>query len=248
MDAVELYKNGQLSAAIEALGTELRRQPADTRRRTFLFELLCFAGAYDRAEKQLDVLAQGGKDALAGTMLYRAALHAQRTREDLFSTGQLPIPEVSRGPVAGTLNGQPFQSLEDEDPRIGAHLEVFIAGSYTWIPFHYIDHIEMEAPKRLRDLLWLPALLKTTPDFRLQDLGEVLLPVLAPGSAAAANESVRLGRITTWEDGNGDREAVPAGQKGLLADGEEYPLLTVREIVFSHAAAETEGTTSAAAR
>ena len=61
MDAASLYKAGQLRPAIEALALELRHQPADTRRRTFLFELLCFAGEYERASKQLDVLLEQGR-------------------------------------------------------------------------------------------------------------------------------------------------------------------------------------------
>jgi len=35
MDALSLYKAGQLSAAITALGDELRKQPLDAKRRTF---------------------------------------------------------------------------------------------------------------------------------------------------------------------------------------------------------------------
>ena len=80
MDALALYRAGQLKPAIDALGVELKKQPLDTRRRTFLFELLCFAGEYDRAAKQLDVLSDASAEAAAGAMLYRSALHAERTR------------------------------------------------------------------------------------------------------------------------------------------------------------------------
>ncbi len=240
MEALALYKAGQLGPAIEALGLELRKQPTDTRRRTFLFELLCFAGAYDRAEKQLDILAEANKDALAGAMLYRAALHGQRTREALFTKGPLPLGELMEGPLAGSINGKAFTSLTDQDERIGTHLEVFIAGSYTWVPFRYIERVEFAPPKRLRDLLWATALLTTTPDFRLQDLGEVLVPMLAPGSAASSDDLVRLGRLSVFEEtGEGLR---PLGQKMFVADGElEFPLLDIRELVFTHAAPTEPG-------
>jgi type VI secretion system protein ImpE len=69
MTPQELYREGRLREAIKALGDELRKNPLDARRRTFLFELLLFAGEYDRAEKALEVLAGGGKDAAAGTLL-----------------------------------------------------------------------------------------------------------------------------------------------------------------------------------
>ena len=60
MNARELYQAGQLTEAVQALGAEIRENPTDTKRRTFLFELLSFAGDYDRALKQLDILAQQG--------------------------------------------------------------------------------------------------------------------------------------------------------------------------------------------
>ena len=59
MTARELYQAGKLDEAVQALIAELRDNPGDTKRRTFLFELLCFAGNFDRAEKQLDILSQG---------------------------------------------------------------------------------------------------------------------------------------------------------------------------------------------
>src|SRR3979490_155140 len=237
MDAIALYKAGQLGPAIEALGTELRTQPSDIKRRTFLFELLCFAGAYARAEKQLDILAEANRDAFAGSMLYRAALHSQHTREDFFLDCQLPTRDAETGPISGSLNGTTFTSLEDEDPRFGSHLEVFIAGSYTLVPFRYIHRIEIAPPKRLRDLLWARAMLTTTSDFRLQNLGEVLLPVLSPGSWASGNDLVRLGRVTVWENADGERDAFPLGQKSFLVDGEAYPFFSTHELTLPHTSA-----------
>lgn len=236
MDALSLYKAGQLQPAIDALGVELKKQPLDARRRTFLFELLCFAGEYARAEKQLDILSDASAEAAAGAMLYRSALHAERTRQEMFAEDKLPEGSAHPSP-AGDLNGSPFAALSDADPRIGAHLEVFIAGSYTWIPFAYIESVETEAPKRLRDLLWLPAILHTTEDFRLQDLGEVLLPVIAPLSWKNPDDAVRLGRSTVWVEDK-QHGAVPAGQKILLRGDEEEPFLEMRSLNF-HGARET---------
>ncbi|WP_255551291.1 type VI secretion system accessory protein TagJ [Granulicella sp. dw_53] len=240
MDAFAFYKAGELDAAIKALDTELRMRPDDAGRRTFLFELLCFAGAYDRAEKQLNVLADANKDAFAGAMLYRAALHAQRTREDLLRNNQLPERDQEEGSFLGSLNGSVFSSIEDEDPRFGANLEVFIAGSYTLVPFRYIDRIEIAPPKRLRDLFWASAMLTTTADFRLQDLGEVLIPTLAPGSSTSTDDQVRLGRATIWQTSDKGGE-FPLGQKCLLVDGEEYPLLSVRDLRFTHGVSSVGG-------
>ncbi len=233
MTPQELYQAGELDQAITALGEELRSYPLDAKRRTFLFELLCFAGQYDRAEKQLDVLARQDPKNAPGMLVYRSALYAERTRDEMFRSGQMPAGEDTDQTDGGTWNGEVFTSLADADPRIGDHLEVFIAGTYTWIPTRYIDRLEIEPPTALRDLLWARARIQTSPAFRLQDLGEVLLPVLAPLSYTAADGSIRLGRATAWEDLSDGGER-PFGQKLLLVDGEEIPFLEFRSIVWAH--------------
>src|ERR1017187_1248699 len=213
MDPLALYKAGQLRAAIDALGAKLKKQPLDTKRRTFLFELLCFAGEFDRAEKQINILSDAGPEAASGALLYRSALHAERERQDMFARGALPLG-ATHPSRSGQLNGDEFAALSDADPRIGAHLEAFIAGSYTWIPFRYIESIETQPPKRLRDLLWLPALVSTTSEFRFRDLGEILLPAIAPLSWKHNDDEVRLSRTTVWED-DATYGQIPASQKML---------------------------------
>src|SRR6202012_2437193 len=108
MTAKELYREGKLREAIKALGDELRSNPLDATRRTFLFELLLFAGEYDRAEKQLDMLATTEAKAAGGALLYRSAVHAERTRSEMFASGQ--TPEVKHIPAFGIfLNETPFE-------------------------------------------------------------------------------------------------------------------------------------------
>ena len=109
------------------------------------------------------------------------------------------LPSRQEAVHGGEWNGKPFSEFSDSDPRIGANLEVFIAGSYTWIPIHYLRRLEIEPPANLRDLMWARARVETSSDFRLQELGEVLLPVLCPLSSSHADESVHLGRESAWE-------------------------------------------------
>ena len=232
MTAQSLYQAGRLDAAIDALSAELRSNPTDTQRRTFLFELLCFAGNDDRAAKQLDILSQGGQQAAMGTLLYQSALHAERTRQDMFANNTLPLASEPRTPVSGTLNGKPFSSVEDGDPRVGQRLELFAAGQYTLMPLAHIESVRMQAPKRLRDLLWAPAIVKTAPSFKGTDLGEVLIPVMAPGSWQDEDDTVRLGRSTAWIALDDGREA-PIGQRVLRVDDDEVPLLEIRELVMT---------------
>ena len=226
-----LYAAGQLGAAIEALGVELRNCPADAQRRTFLFELLTFAGDWSRAQKQLDVLAKNGHMAEAGTMLYRSAIEAERVREHMFDTGDFPTT-AAPSPVGGTLNGEPFTSIEDADARLGARLEVIAGGRYLWIPFAHLASLTMPAPARLRDLHWAPAQLRTGPSVADKELGEILLPALSVGAWRHADDDIRLGRATDWEDlPSGD--FAPVGQKLLRVDDRLVPLVDVRELVIA---------------
>ena len=229
----QLLDSGNLNGALKALTAEVRDNPTDTTRRTFLFELLCFAGEYDRADKHLEVLSGENQAASLGSLLYRAALHAERLRHDTFAKKAFSALEssISR-PQAGTLNGTPFQTFADADARIGARLELFAAGSYLWIPFEHIESVEMTPPRRLRDLLWAPAVVRTGPAFTVQELGEVFIPVLYPFSSKHADDAVRLGRATVWES-NEDGDAVPFGQKLFLADDEEISLLEIRSLKFN---------------
>jgi len=243
MNAKELFHAGKLDDAIQALVAELKNDPGNDRQRTFLFELLCFAGEYDRAEKQLDVLARSSnKNAELGTLLYRGAMAAERTRQGMFESGKFPDSEAET--VSGTLDDRRFEWISDADPRIGPKLEVFAAGAYMWIPFDKIESIEIPQPRRLRDLLWTPAVVRTGPAFADKDLGEVLLPAMCPLSARSADSAVRLGRSTVWEESA--EGAIPLGQKVLIVDDEEVPLLEIRRLTFDAGVAAPEDEAAAA--
>lgn len=236
MNPQELFRAGRLSDAIKALSAELRDNPTDARRRTFLFELLCFAGEYERADKQLEVLGQAGPESEMGVMLYRSALFAERQRHDLFERGELPpAPEDSTSERGGVANGKSFTYFSDADPRTGARLELFAAGNYLLLPLEHVASIQIPPPKRLRDLLWTPAAVRTTPAFKGTELGEVLLPVLAPFSWRNPDDAVRLGRMTVWENATGSDYQVPFGQKMWMVDEEEIPFLELRGLEFNPA-------------
>jgi len=227
----ELFKTGKVREACQVLTAHLREHPNDTASRTFLFELLCFSGDFTRAEKQLAVLASGSQDRETGAIVYYAALHAERTRHELFEKEEFPADSPACPP--GELNGKPFTELRDADPDIGARLEVFAAGSYIWLPFEHVQSVDMGPPQRLRDTLWTPALVQAAPSFRGMDLGEVLIPAIYPFSWKDEDEEVWLGRKTEWLADETGRES-PTGQKTLLVDGEEFPFLEVRTLKFFH--------------
>jgi type VI secretion system protein ImpE len=235
MTEARLLDAAKVSEAVAALGARLRDDPSDLRRRSFLFDLLCFSGQYERAEKQLAVLAEGSRERELGAVLYYAALHAEKTRHQTFQKQEFPKAAAAPSP-AGALNGKPFSSIADADQEIGARLEVYAAGAYIWIPFAHLAAVRIEAPRRLLDTLWTPAFVTTGPDFRGADLGEVLIPAIYPFSWKSDDQSIWLGRSTYWVADDEGHE-FPVGQKMFIVDGEEVPLLEVRTLEFASAAA-----------
>jgi len=236
MQANEYLRAGKLKEAIQAAGEQVRENPLDPTLRTSLFELLCFAGEFERAEKQLEVLAQGGRTAEMGALLYRAALQAERARQHFFAEKQYLNQSATVSPRAGKFNGGSFLQISDADLRVGPRLEVFLGGAYMWVPFEHISSIVIQPPKRLRDLIWAPALVHTAESFKGTNLGEVLLPVLSPGTWQHGDDEVRLGRMTVWEPQD-DGTEIPYGQKMLLVDGNEMPILELRNLELEVAAA-----------
>lgn len=229
MDAKSLYQEGKLSEAIAALNAEVRDRPTDVQRRTFLFELLCFAGDYERATKQLDVLARSDPEATLGIMAYGRILECEQERAQMFTEGTFPETTQEARPVRGRLNGEPFERLEDADPRVGARLELYLGGQYSWIPLEHLTHVTVEQPRKLRDLLWCPANLQGGTALESVDFGGALLPALTAAASRDEDDLVRLGRVTRWIDLADGLEA-PMGQKMLLVDDEDFPMLEVREL------------------
>ena len=77
--------------------------------------------------------------------------------------------------------------------------------------------------------LWAPAIVQAGPGFSGIELGQVLIPAISPLSWQYEEPDVRLGRVTEWvalDDGT----EVPVGQKLLLVDGEELPILELRKL------------------
>jgi type VI secretion system protein ImpE len=233
MSVQELLNAGKLQEAIQSLGAEVRDRPDDIRRRTFLFELLCFAGEFARAEKHLTLLSDSNPDAAMGALMYRSALSAERKRQAFFEGkhyNDSPAPGKFR---SGTLNGEKFRSIEDIDPRIGARLEVFIAGEYVWLPFAHIGTLTMEPPRYLRDLLWSSASVTAGPSMEGKDFGEVLMPVLYPFSATHQRDGVKLGRETDFVLSADEPVEIPYGQKLFVLDEDRsIPMLEIRSLEF----------------
>jgi type VI secretion system protein ImpE len=260
MKAKELLDQGQLTAAIDDLGRQVKGHPADFRLRTFLFELLCFAGDFERARRQLDVLGTESAQAEAGTLMYRTVLAAEEARRRLFSDGLRPTFLFAEPPYVHQHLEAVNRLRQDRVDEAAALLEK--AEETRPAPS---GRLNGEGFTDLRDAddvigpflelflqeqyVWLPieqvSRIEIAAPKQLRDLlwipakvqgrpgavGEVFLPVLYPGSSAHEDEQVRLGRMTDWRS-LGDGLARGSGQRMFFVGDEERALLEIREIVF----------------
>ena len=73
MNAAEHLREGNLDSALAELQAAVRRTPADSKLRTFLFQLLAVEGDWSRARRQLDVLAD--MDTSTMPMVHLSLIH-----------------------------------------------------------------------------------------------------------------------------------------------------------------------------
>src|SRR5687768_9146734 len=89
-DAKLQLDNGNLTAAVESALRLVKTNPTNESARTFLFELSCFSGDWERAEKQLEVIGHQDAKAMVGSLIYKQNFKAERDRMKLFSDGLKP--------------------------------------------------------------------------------------------------------------------------------------------------------------
>ena len=260
MNAKELLDAGQLSAAIEQLNKEVKAYPADSRLRTFLFELLCFAGDYQRADRQLEVISHQSTSAEIGVQIYRHIIVAEQVRQRLFSDGLRPH-FLLEPPSYVRLHLEAVNRLRENRPaearallEESANTRPALTGRIDGRPFSDLQDSDVLLAPFLEAIVhnnytWLPfsqiKRLQLAPPKRLRDLlwtqvtletlngpaGEVFIPVLYAGSSAHANDQIKLGRMTDWQP-LGEGLARGVGQRIFLVDDEERAILEIGEIEF----------------
>jgi len=170
MSAAEHFQAGRLNEAIDAQLAAVRSAPLDSGRRTFLFELLAFAGQWDRADQQLAVLAQETAEKGWGASVYQNLIAAEKKRQQVFAGQARPdvfldpppfiaarweaLEQLSRGTAEATAAG--IQKLAESDAAAPS-----INGNINDQPVTGLrDADDLLAPvlevMLLRDYVWVP--------------------------------------------------------------------------------------------
>jgi type VI secretion system protein ImpE len=261
MEAAKLkLDESDLGGAIAAAIETVKKKPTDVSARTFLFELSCFSGDWDRADKQLDAIGHQDTTAGVGAMIYRQNLHIEKTRVNLFEHSTRPefvstvpayvedllraIDLVRRGENAAAR--ELLDKVDEDRPAF----PVTVNGQDHEDFRDYNDLTMCVFEAFIKDnYVWIPFEQVISIEFlerkSLRDIywpqvkveldngtnGEMFLPSLYVNTWKNSDDQVRLGRSVDWRD-LGDDLFVGEGSRLFWMSGKDMPLLDIQTISF----------------
>ena len=261
MDSRDLIKAGRLSEARKQLIEEVKSSPADSGKRTLLFEVLVFCGEWDKAERHLETVAAQDASTFPGMEVYKNLIQAERERIEVSRHNFRPsfLPEAppyleSHYAACEKLVDKKidearelFDRIDAQRPKISgtANGKSFIGFKDTDTSLSYF----LEAIIHER-YIWIPfesirELSIATPK-TLFDLiwttarittwegltMNCYLPVLYPESFLHENDRLKLGRMTDWIPLGGPFSK-GAGQHVFQVGEKEMPILEIQEALFN---------------
>lgn len=252
-------REGDLDGARAALTEAVRSSPGDPGARMFLSQLLCLSGEWEKAERQLETLAQLSPEARMLGVVYGQAIAAEAARTDVFA-GKADMPVLAGGEwtqglarairhfAAGdTAAGEAARDEAlDSAPDTPGDLD---GTRFEWIAdadsrfgptFEAIvggrygliafDAVERIESEGPRDLRDI-VWYPVQISFRQGTSAAALLPARYPGTERSADAAERLARSTAWAES-------PSGERGsgqhlwMLSNQEDRGLLSVRSLTF----------------
>lgn len=253
---------GNLNGAVEHALASVKSSPTDVTARTFLFELSCFSGNWDRAEKQLEVIGHQDVNAMIGAQIYKQNIQAERDRLRHFEDGMLPECVMTPPKYVDKLliannhlresrlaeARKALDEAESERPAFSGKLngENFTDfrdfNDATSCVFEAIikgsySWIPFEQIKRMN--FSKPKTLRdrywVQAEFEMVNgtNGELFLPALYVNSWKSENDEIRLGRITDWRD-LGEEIYAGEGTRIFQIDGGHKLISEIETLEFDH--------------
>jgi type VI secretion system protein ImpE len=253
------FQAGQLTEAIELATDKVRNSPTDTDARSFLAVLLCFAGEWERADKQFDSVNLQNTELAIGVSLIRQLIRAEKSRDEFFNSGR--VPEVTNEPPehlklmlraamelreGATADATALLAdAEEKRPAVaGEH------GEHEFVGIRDLDDLLAGVCEVLTSngkYYLVPfeqiVLLDFKPPEKPLDLlwrqarmivedgpdGEVYIPILYHGSSSTDDAQLRMGRATDWV-GDAPGPIRGIGQRELLLGDESFSILEINTI------------------
>jgi type VI secretion system protein ImpE len=88
MEIKELIQAGNLAEARQQLVAAVKASPADLASRTLLFQVLCYLGEWDKADRHLEAISAQDSSCGAGALGYRNIVLAEIARCDVINKNQ----------------------------------------------------------------------------------------------------------------------------------------------------------------
>jgi type VI secretion system protein ImpE len=256
--AEERFRAGDLAGCLKELQAAVKSDPADSRLRIFLSQLLMLQGDWDRAVNQLKVVGEVDASALPMAHAYSTAIQCERVRADVFAGKRGPLlfgepePWIAQLMQSLSLLGQGNAQQAAELRAQAFEAAPATAGTFNGEPFSWVADADSRLGPMLEVLLsgayyWVPlhrvARITIEPPSDVRDLvwvpaqfqwtngGEAmgLIPVRYPGSELSEDPLIRLARRTEWRE-IGPDAYVGLGQRVLTTDGPEVGLLELRQL------------------
>jgi len=262
LNSEQALKDGNLEQALADLQQLVRKDPANSKHRIYLFQLFSVLGQWERALNQLNVLADMDASTLEMVQTYRETLRCETLRSDVFSGQRAPL-------ILG--EPEPWIALLLESLRLAADQQLSHANDLRQQAFEAapatsgtIDDAEFDwiadADSRLGPVLeavvngsyyWIPftriSVIRISPPDDLRDLvwtpayftwsngGETVgfIPTRYSGSEHCADSGIRLARKTEWTE-LGDGAFSGLGQRLLSTNENDYALMDIRNLHFNH--------------
>lgn len=260
MTAEEYVRTGRLDEALADLQGRVRKTPADSRLRIFLFQLLVVRGEWERAFTQLKVAAEMDPSAVAMLKTYQEALRCEVLRAEVFAGRRTPVlfgepaewmallvqslqlTAESKLEEAATLRDKAFEGAPATAGSIDGQAFAWIADADPRLGpmleaiingrYHWIPF------SRLRAIhVEVPSDLRdivwTPAQLTFVNEGDTvaLIPTRYPGTEKATDSRLVMARSTEWTEHAGGT-FLGVGQRLLATDQGEHPLMDVREIQF----------------
>ena len=272
MTAEEYIRAGDLDGALSTLREAIKKDPADSKLRVFLFQLLSVNGDWEKALTQLNLIADINPDSMLLAQIFRPVVQCEALRAEVFAGKRSPLifgePQEWIGLLVHANSLAVTGNLRAAREVIDRALEAApaVSGSINQHDFEWIADADSRLGPVLEAVIdgkyyWVPfnriARIDISRPSDLRDLvwiaatftwvngGESsgLIPVRYAGSEASPDSGIRLSRKTDWEDA-GEGFFFGKGQRLFATDAGEYPLLETLMVKFNHPALEIPAETA----
>ena len=260
-EAKTLLESGNLKGATEAALTLVKQNPTDVAARIFLFELSIFAGDWERAKRQLDVIGHQDTTAMIGSKILEQCVLAENKRANFFAKGEKPTfldspPDYIYGLltannriIEGNLTeaNEILSKVDEQRPAFACKINGETVADFrdyndsTSVVLEVIikdDYVLVPFEQIERISFSEPKSLRdyfwrqATLETDNGTNGEVFVPALYNDSWRSGDDRIRLGKATDWRDIGEDIYVGEGTKLFAVGNGEHKTIFDLNEIEF----------------